>query len=89
MSTFATSSKYLVSSEKGTVKLFGDAETLFAPCLYTRTSRKEILECEDNFGTFYMSLETLRFMRTIPYTNYVTGVGSGTPHMEIGTCTTF
>ena len=86
-SGFTSDDRYLVSTAKGTVSTFGSANPLHSDCSFAFTGNdEEIFLCDEGFGTFIMSDTKLRYLASMPYTDYVTGGRKGTPNIEIGQC---
>ena len=81
-----TDAKYLVSFEKGTVSRFGENFTLHSDCLQTNFFGTHLFQCLGGFGEFTMSADTLKYILTAPWLDYVLGKNKGTPHIELGTC---
>ena len=77
--------KYIVSIDNKSVSEFGEAEPIHTDCGMV----SDIMLCTKGFGEFNMGIETLRYMRTLPYVDYLLGATGGTPNIEIGTCSKF
>ena len=76
--------KYIVSVEKRTVNLFG-GQTLMDECnLYG-----PMLECSVGANSFYMTIDKLKYQRVNGGGGYLFDNRSGTPFIEIGTCSKF
>ena len=88
-SIFNSDKKYLVDFKKGTVSLFGESEPIHRACEKYRHHGKQMFDCVTNFGEFRMSSDTMKYMITLPFVDYVIDKTAGTPHIEIGTCTKF
>ena len=81
--------KYLVSFEKKSVSIFGEADPIHTNCEFRRAAGKLLLRCDEDFGEFLMSSDTMKYQRTVPWIDYVVDETKGTPHIEIGTCAKF
>ena len=81
-----TDEKYLVSLGKGKVSLFGESDELYWNCLESRFDEKHLFQCSGGLGEFIMSADTLKYMLTVPWLDYVLEKTKGTPHIELGTC---
>ena len=84
---FKTGDKYIVSTEALTVTKFGEQGPLHIKC----ESSPEIFFCDYSFGLFRMNPKNLRYMLNWPVGVYEfpNPDNSGTPYMEIGTCSKF
>jgi hypothetical protein len=86
---FNTNEKYLVNFEKRTVNRFGESDAIHSNCTQYRDHGKKLFDCSEDFGFFIMSSETMKYMITLPWIDYVLDETGGTPHIELGTCTKF
>lgn len=84
---FKSGDKYIVSTEDLTVTEFGEESPIHIKC----KSSREIFFCDHNFGIFHMNPKNFRYMLTWPIGAYVypNEDNSGTPYLEIGTCSKF
>ena len=93
----AGNAKYLVSTEKKTVRLFGREKALFDNCVAgsakTKSGKKtKIFFCGAPDGDLIMSTDALKFTYSGVGFDYAVGEmreGVGTPVLTIGTCTIF
>ena len=86
---FSGSNKYLVNFDKRTVNLFGESDPVHSNCLNYREAGKQLFLCDENFRSFMMSSDTMKYLLSMPYIDYVLDMTSGASHIEIGTCTKF
>lgn len=81
--------KYLVSFEKKSISIFGEAEPIHTNCEIFKVAGKRVLNCYEDFGEFLMSSDTMKYQRAVPWFDYVIEETNGTPNIEIGTCVKF
>ena len=81
--------KYLVSFTEKTVSQFGKEDYIFDECYFFTIEKKKVFFCNEPFGEFQMGEKSMKYLRTVPYLDYVMGENSSTPHIEIGTCSKF
>ena len=86
---FAGDKKYLVNFDKRTVSVFGESDPVHSKCVKYREAGKQLFLCSEDFGTFIMSSDTMKYLLSMPYIDYVLDETGGAPHIEIGTCTKF
>lgn len=82
----ATDEKYLVSFKKGKVSRFGESDVLHSNCFESSVDGTHTFNCFGSFGEFIMSADTLKYQLVVPWIDYVIDETSGTPHIELGTC---
>ena len=87
--TLVGDEKYLVSFEKKSVGIFGEADPIHTNCEFRRAAGKLLFRCDEGLGDFYMSSDTMKYQRSVPWLDYVLDATKGTPHIEIGTCAKF
>lgn len=86
---FKVDNKYLVNLDNNTVSRFGESEPIHRNCSNFRMHGQQLFDCGENFGEFTMSKDTLKYLITWPYIDYVIDDTTGTPNIELGTCTKF
>jgi hypothetical protein len=86
--SFNTDSKYLVDFDRGTVNRFDESVPIHSNCSKGQEYGRQLFDCRGD-GEFMMSSDTMKYLITVPYLDYVLGEAGGTPHMEIGTCAKF
>ena len=81
---FTPGDKYLVNVKDLTLSRFGDPNPLDG-C----TNGSILFNCASGSDRFTLNKQNLRYMLSFHELGYVVGLDSGTPYIEIGTCSSF
>ena len=76
--------KYIVSVETMTVSHFG-GDVFMGDCKFYG----DMLACNDGANSFYVTTDMLRYQRVNAGGSYLFDITTGTPFIEIGTCSKF